>query len=191
MATSDKLIRDQVSLFAAYHFILALVYLIIAAAIVVYAVIPSPEETSANNPQQLFLPLTGLFVCLILVVIYGVIGSGLMRMNNSARMGAVFFALFGIVGGIFAVFGTFAGGIDSLAPDWLKIVLIGLLAICIYVLTAVIDTVMLFFLLNRRVRNVFYGEESAIELSEEGSVASDSLAQEEPSPSKDEPIKTK
>jgi len=153
-----------VGLVAAYHFLLGLSSLIIGSAIVVYAMLPPLQEASSDLPQTLFPSAAGLLIGFLLCLLYGATGVGLMRMSNSARVVAVFLALFGIVGGIFAVVGAFAGGYHALAPDWIQFGAIGLLISCLYLLTTMVDLIVLVFLLSGRVRQAFYGQQ------EEGAV---------------------
>lgn len=156
MNTNERVIHDQVSLAAAYHFLMALAYLIGAAAIAVYAILPTVGSGSNELAQRLFLPVTGMILSLLLVGLYATIGSGLLKMRNSARMGAVFLALLGIIGGLFGQAGAVALGIGSLSPNWLAVLGLGLGAVATYALTAGVDLVVLVFLIKEPVREAFY-----------------------------------
>jgi hypothetical protein len=156
MNTKERVIHDQVSLASAYHFLMAIAYLIGAAAIFVYAILPILSGGSTGLAQKLFLPITGTILSLLLVGLYAVTGKDLLKMRNSARMGAVFLALLGIIGGLFGQAGAVALGIGSLTPNWLAVVGLGLGSIATYALTAGVDLVILLFLIKEPVREVFY-----------------------------------
>ncbi len=156
MNTKERVIHDQVSLAAAYHFLMAIAYLIGAAAIVVYAILPMLSDSSTGLAQKLFLPTTGTILSLLLVGLYAVTGSGLLRLKNSARMAAVFLALFGIIGGLFGQAGAVALGLGSLTPDLLAVVGLGLGSISTYALMAGVEVVILRYLIKEPVREVFY-----------------------------------
>lgn len=157
MNNNDKTVWDGVILVASYHFLLALVSLLGAAAILVFAIIPNLSSTAAN-PQSVFLPIIGSLVGLILCIWYGLIGSGLIQLKNSARMGAVFLALFGAVGGLFVLMGAGIPVINGLLPDIAAVTGIVVAGLCGYTLMTFFDIVVLIFLFSGRVRAVFYGE---------------------------------
>lgn len=156
MNTKDRVIHDQVSLASAYHFLMAIAYLIGAVAIIVYAILPILSDGSTGLAQKLFLPIIGTLLSLLLVSLYAVTGRDLVKMRNSARTGAVFLALLGIIGGLFGQAGAVALGIGSLAPNWLAVLGLGLGSIATYALTAGVDVVILLFLIKEPVREVFY-----------------------------------
>jgi hypothetical protein len=156
MNTKERIIHDQVSLASAYHILMAITYLIGAAAIVVYAILPILGGGSTGLAQKLFLPIVGTILSLLLVGLYAVTGNGLLKMRNSARMGAVFLALLGIIGGLFGQAGVVALGIGSLAPNLGAVIGIGLGSIATYALTAGVDLIILLFLIKEPVREVFY-----------------------------------
>ena len=156
MNTKDRVIHDQVSLASAYHFLMAIAYLIGAVAIIVYAILPILSDGSTGLAQKLFLPIIGTLLSLLLVSLYAVTGRDLVKMRNSARTGAVFLALLGIIGGLFGQAGAVAFGIGSLAPNWLAVLGLGLGSIATYALTAGVDVVILLFLIKEPVREVFY-----------------------------------
>ncbi len=156
MNTKEREIHDLVSLASAYHILMAIAYLIGAAAIVVYAMLPILSSGSSDLAQRLFPPVVGTLLSLLLVGLYAATGSGLLKLSNTARMGAVFLALLGIVGGLFAQAGVFAVGIGSLAPNWGAVVGLGLGSLATYALTAGVDLIILRFLIKDPVREVFY-----------------------------------
>ncbi len=156
MNNSDKTVWDGVILVASYHFLLALISLLGAAAIVVFAIIPNMTTTS--EPSSIFFPIIGGVVGIILCAWYGIIGSGLISLKNSARMGAVFLALFGSVGGLFILLGAGIPAVNNLIPDYAAVTGVVIAGLCGYILMTVFDLVVLVFLFNRRVRALFYGE---------------------------------
>jgi len=168
MNNNDKTVWDGVILVASYHFLLALCSLLGAAAILVFAIFPNLSSTT-SNPQSVFLPIIGSFFGLILCIWYGLIGSGLIQLKNSARMGAVFLALFGAVGGLFVLLGAGIPIINGLLPDIGAVTGIVVAGLCGYTLMTFFDIFVLIFLFSRRVRSIFYGEPWTPE-SDSGSV---------------------
>ena len=162
MNTKERAIHDQVSLASAYHILMAIAYFIGAAAIFVYAILPILSDGSTGLTQKLFLPVTGAILSLLLVGLYAVTGNGLLKMRNSARMGAVFLALLGIIGGLFGQAGTVALGIVSLEPTLGTAIGVGLGSIATYALTAGLDLIILLFLIKEPVRDVFYAYSAPI-----------------------------
>lgn len=156
MNTKEREIHDLVSLASAYHVLMAIAYLIGAAAIVVYAMLPIIGSGSTNLAQRLFPPAVGTLLSLLLVVLYAVTGNGLLKLRNTARMGAVFLALLGIIGGLFAQAGVIAVGVGSLAPNWGAVTGLGLGSFATYALTAGVDYIILRYLIKDPVREVFY-----------------------------------
>ncbi len=157
MNNNDKSVWDGVILVASYHFLMAVVCLLGAAATVVFAIIPNLTVTP-SNPQSIFLPVIGAFFGLILCIWYFSIGSGLIRLKNSSRMGAVFLALFGAIGGLFVLLGAGIPVINSLLPDVGAVTGVAVASICGYSLMTFLDIIVLIFLYSGRVRAVFYGE---------------------------------
>jgi hypothetical protein len=156
MNNSDKTVWDGVILVASYHFLLALISLLGAAAIIVFAIIPNLTTTS--DPKSIFFPIIGVVVGVILCGWYGIIGSGLISLKNSARMGAVFLALFGSVGGLFILLGAGIPAVNGLIPDYAAVTGVVIAGLCSYILMTVFDLIVLVFLFSRRVRSLFYGE---------------------------------
>jgi len=157
MNNNDKSVWDGVILVASYHFLLAVVCLLGAAATVVFAIIPN-LTTATTNPQSVFLPVIGTIFGLILSIWYASIGTGLIRLQNSSRMGAVFLALFGSIGGLFVLLGVGIPVINNLLPDVGAVTGVAVASICFYSLMTFLDIIVLIFLYSGRVRAVFYGE---------------------------------
>lgn len=188
MKFSEKAVHDGVSLIASYHFLLALASIIGLTAVIVYAMLPPIGESAPDLPQKLFPPFTGFFLGFLLAALYALIGLGLLKINNKARMGAVFLALFGIVGGIFALIGSLAGGVNLIAPDWLKLGMLGMLVSCVYLLITIFDVIVLVFLLNEQVRTTFYNNTWGAEPEEESIAIKAAPVNRTPGPKKD-PVK--
>jgi len=157
MNNNDKSVWDGVILVASYHFLMAIFCLLGAAATVVFAIIPN-LSTANGNPQSIFLPVIGAIFGLILSIWYASIGSGLIRLKNSSRMGAVFLALFGSIGGLFVLLGAGIPVINGLLPDVGAVTGVAVASICGYSLMTFLDIIVLIFLYSGRVRSVFYGE---------------------------------
>ncbi|NMB54284.1 MAG: hypothetical protein GYA15_06240 [Leptolinea sp.] len=157
MNNNDKSVWDGVILVASYHFLMAVICILGAAATVVFAIIPN-LTTASTNPQSVFGPVIGAFFGLILCIWYASIGSGLIRLKNSSRMGAVFLALFGVIGGLFVVLGAGIPVINSLLPDVGAVTGVAVASICGYSVMTFLDIIVLIFLYSGRVRAVFYGE---------------------------------
>jgi hypothetical protein len=157
MNNNDKSVWDGVILVASYHFLMAVVCLLGAAATVVFAIIPN-LSTASGSPQSIFLPMIGGIFGLILSIWYASIGSGLIRLKNSSRMGAVFLALFGSIGGLFVLLGAGIPVINGLLPDVGAVTGVAVASICFYSLMTFLDIIVLIFLYSGRVRAVFYGE---------------------------------
>ncbi len=157
MNNNDKSVWDGVILVASYHFLMAVVCLLGSAATVVFAIIPNLATASAN-PQSIFMPVIGAIFGLILSIWYASIGSGLIRLQNSSRMGAVFLSLFGAVGGLFLILGAGIPVINNLLPDVGAVAGVAVASLCGYTLMTFFDIIVLVFLYSGRVRAVFYGE---------------------------------
>lgn len=156
MSQSDKTVRDGVILVASYHFLLAILSLVGALAIVIFAIVPS--FTDPTTTTSIFLPIVGVIVGIFLAIFYGVTGSGLISLKNSARMGAVFLALFGTIGGLFILIGAGIPMVSKLLPDMAAVAGVIVGGLCGYALLTVLDLAVLAFMFNRRVRSLFYGE---------------------------------
>lgn len=157
MNNNDKSVWDGVILVASYHFLMAVICLLGAAATVVFAIIPN-LSSAAVNPQSIFMPVIGAFFGLVLAIWYASIGSGLIRLKNSSRMGAVFLSLFGAVGGLFVILGAGIPVVNNLLPDVGAVTGVAVASLCGYFLMTFFDIIVLIFLYSGRVRAVFYGE---------------------------------
>jgi hypothetical protein len=164
MSQSDKTVRDGVMLVASYHFLLAILSLVGVIAILIFSIVPAFNGTSASS--SLFLPVVGVLVGIFLTIFYGVTASGLISLKNSARMGAVFLALFGTISGLFILIGAGIPVINNLLPDMASVAGVIVGGLCGYALLTVLDLAVLAFLFNKRVRSLFYGEPYAPENSE-------------------------
>ncbi|KAF0112083.1 MAG: Uncharacterized protein FD147_350 [Chloroflexi bacterium] len=156
MTQSDKTVRDGVMLVASYHFLLAILSLVGALAIVIFAIIPSMNSTVGTG--SIFLPIVGVIIGVFLGLFYGITGSGLIALKNSARMGAVFLALFGTIGGLFILIGAGIPTVNSLLPDMAAVAGVIVGGLCGYFILTLLDIAVLAFMFNRRVRALFYGE---------------------------------
>ncbi|MCX6054916.1 MAG: hypothetical protein NTZ74_08400 [Chloroflexi bacterium] len=156
MTQSDKTVRDGVMLVASYHFLLAILCLVGDLAIVTFSIIPNLNGIAATS--SVFLPIVGVIVGIFLAIFYSTTASGLIALKNSARMGAVFLALFGTVGGLFILIGAGIPTINSLLPDMISVAGVVLGGLCAYFLLTVLDLAVLAFMFNRHVRSLFYGE---------------------------------
>ncbi|MBA4383559.1 MAG: hypothetical protein C0410_02365 [Anaerolinea sp.] len=161
MNQSDKTVRDGVMLVASYHFLMAILSLVGALAIVIFAILPAISTPETSN--TIFIAAVGVVVGLFLAIFYGVTGSGLIQLKNSARMGAVFLALFGTIAGLFVLIGAGIPAINKLLPDMAAVAGVIVSGLCGYALLTVLDLTVLTFLFNRRVRSLFYGEPYAPE----------------------------
>ncbi len=156
MTQSDKTVRDGVMLVASYHFLLAILSLVGSLAIVIFAVLPAVNAPAASN--SIFIAVVGIVIGVFLAIFYAVTGSGLIKLKNSARMGAVFLALFGTIAGLFVLIGAGISTINKLLPDMAAVAGVIVGGLCGYALLTVLDLAVLTFLFNKRVRAMFYGE---------------------------------
>jgi hypothetical protein len=163
---SERGVRDGVTLIGAYHFLLAVASLLGTLAVFVYAILPGLSSGASGVAQSLFLPVLGVIIGFVLTVAYALTGIGLIQIRNSARMTAIFLSLFGIVVGLFSVMGGIVGSFNSMQPDWASVGMTGLILVCGYSILTFLDIITLVFLLNWRVRAVFYGEEWLAQASE-------------------------
>lgn len=163
---SERGVRDGVILIGAYHFLLAVAALLGTLAVFVYAILPGLSSNASGVAQSLFLPVLGVIIGFVLTVAYALTGIGLIQIRNSARMTSIFLSLFGIVVGLFSVMGGIVGSFNSIQPDWAFVGLTGLILVCGYSILTFLDVITLVFLLNWRVRAVFYGEEWLAQASE-------------------------
>lgn len=157
---SNRSVRDGVILVGGFHFFMGVLCIVAVAAVFVFAVLPPISEKSSGLTQQLFLPVLGIVLGIIISIAYAAIGTGLIQFKNSARMLAIFMGVLGVFGGFVGVIGSIIANIvGQTAPDWVSIVLVGLASICFYALISFMNVFILIFLFNPRVRSIFYGEE--------------------------------
>lgn len=165
---TSRSVRDGVFLVGGFHYFMAAIILLGTAGIFVYSILPPAQSGTAAMTQDLFLPFTGIILGLILCCMYAIVGAGLIRLKNSARMSAIFLSGLGLMGGFIGVLGSIGASVFGNAnPNWLTISLIGVGTICFYALIALMDIFILFFLFNKRVREVFYAEEWAANIAEQ------------------------
>jgi hypothetical protein len=159
-----RTIRDGIVLVAAFHYFLALLSLIGAAAIWIYLILPPVNAGAANLAQQIFFPAAGSIVGLVLTLVYVAVGTGLMRYSNPARITSIFLSILGLMSGFAGVVGSILirlGG--PTLPNLVSVFLIAAVSICVYSLIAFMDFFVLIFLFNSQVRSAFYGEPWAVE----------------------------
>jgi len=152
---SNRTLRDGIVLVGAFHFLMAFICLIGAIGIYFYGI-------AAPNIQgdSLFFPLVGFLVSLLLTITYLIVGIGVIRQNNSARLGAIFLSLIGIMSGFIAVLGTLAVNInDAATVNLASTAMTAIIFICGYSIIAFLDIFILILLFNNQVRGIFYPEE--------------------------------
>ncbi|MBI9048253.1 MAG: hypothetical protein JEZ00_02450 [Anaerolineaceae bacterium] len=165
---TSRSVRDGVFLVGGFHYFMAGVILLGTAGLFVFSLLPPMQNGTVGLTQNLFLPFTGIILGLILCGMYAIVGAGLIRLKNSSRMTAIFLSGLGLMGGFIAVLGTVGASVfGNPNPNWLTITLIGAGTICFYAIVALMDIFILFFLFNKRVREVFYAEEWATNIAEQ------------------------
>lgn len=152
---SNRTLRDGIILVGAFHFLMAFLSLVGAVGIYFYGI-----ATATAQGGSLFMPVLGLMVSLLLFFIYLIIGIGVIRHNNAARIGGIFMSLVGIMSGFISVIGALAAKVqDAATVSLASTAMTGLIFICIYSILAFLDIFILIFLFNNQVRNFFYPEE--------------------------------
>ena len=158
---SDHSIRDGIGLISAFQFFLAVVSLVAAVVVFVMGVL---GPINANDPQlgeKLLLPVIGLILVLSLVVVYSMVGIGLLRYSNTARLTAIFLCILGLMSGFLSVAGAVVINLTgTLTPNWVTIIMTGLMMVCAYSLLGFVDVFVYIFLLNEKVRALFYIDEA-------------------------------
>jgi hypothetical protein len=166
---TSRSVRDGVFLVGGFHYFMAAVLLLATAGIFVFGLLPPMQEGIVGSTQGLFLPFTGIILGIILCCMYAIVGAGLIRLKNSSRMSAIFLSGLGLMGGFIGVLGAVGASVfGNPNPNWITITLIGAGTICFYAITAIMDIFVLFFLFNKRVREVFYAEEWAANMADDG-----------------------
>ena len=157
---SNRTLRDGVILVGGFHFLMAIFSLVAVAAILVYSVLPLLETETASLAQDMFLPVVGMILGLIICGVYLIVGWGLVQLKNSARMIAIFLAALGIFGGFVGVIGSISSNVAGQAePAWIMIILVSLATVCGYTLIGFMNIFLLIFLFTPKVRSAFYSEE--------------------------------
>jgi hypothetical protein len=160
---SDHSVRDGIGLISAFQFFLAVSSLVAAVAVFMMGIL---GPINSNDPQlgdKLLLPVIGLILFLSLVVVYSMVGIGLLRYSNTARLTAIFLGILGLMSGFLSVAGAVVINLTgTLTPNWVSIVMTGLMVVCAYSILGFVDVFVLIFLLNEKVRNLFYQYEKAI-----------------------------
>lgn len=153
----ERTLKDWMMLLGGFHFFMAIIALIAAAAIFIYAVLPPIDSGLPGLPQALFIPVLGVIISLIVSGVYIMVGFGIIQFRNIARMISIFMAAFGILGGFIAVMGAIASRIIGAAnPDWISILIVSLAIIIFYCLISFMNIFLLIFLFLPQVRLVFY-----------------------------------
>jgi hypothetical protein len=133
MEMSNRTLRDGIILIGAFHFLLAFLSLVGAVGIYFYG---------------------------IAFITYMIVGVGVIRQSNSARIGAIFLSLVGIMSGFIAVLGALAVNVkDAASVSLASTAMTGLIFICGYSILAFLDIFILIFLFNNQIRDIFYREE--------------------------------
>ncbi|NPV86366.1 MAG: hypothetical protein HPY45_10210 [Anaerolineae bacterium] len=155
MEMSDRSIRDGVLLISGYHYFLAVLALVGVAAVIIYGIVPQLGGEEVLG--AVFVPVLLVLLGLVLAGFYVSVGLGLPKYRNSSRLVAIFLSVIGILSGFVAVLGLMVIRITStLVPNWIAVIMVGMIAICVYALIAFMDVFVLVFLFNGRVREAFY-----------------------------------
>ncbi|MCE1253549.1 MAG: hypothetical protein LWX83_08380, partial [Anaerolineae bacterium] len=154
---TDHSIRDGIGLVGAFQFFLAVASFVGAIAIFLLGIINPLNGGNGITLEQMLLPVIGLIVTLSLTVVYLMVGVGLMRFNNTARLTAIFLGILGLMSGFVSVAGAVVINLSgNLTPDWISILMTGMMVICAYSILGWVDIFVLIFLLNHKVRALFY-----------------------------------
>jgi len=154
---SDHTIKDGIGLISAFQFFLAVACLVAAVVIFVMGVLGPINSNDALLGEKLLLPVIGLILFLSLVVVYSMVGVGLLRYSNTARLAAIFLGMIGLMSGFLAVAGAVVINLTgTMTPNWVSILMSGLMVVCAYSIIGFVDVFVLIFLLNEKVRAFFY-----------------------------------
>ncbi|MCJ7622319.1 MAG: hypothetical protein MUO76_02360 [Anaerolineaceae bacterium] len=157
---SNRSVRDGIILVGGFHFFMAILSLVAVAAIFVYTVLPPTESGTTRVAQDLFLPVLGMILGLIICGVYIIVGWGLIQLKNISRMISIFLAAIGIFGGFIGVIGSISTNVAGQAePAWFSIIIVSMATICGYTLIGFMNIFLLIFLFHSRVRSLFYTEE--------------------------------
>ncbi len=175
---TSRSVRDGVFLVAGFHYFMAAIILLGTAGIFAYGLTPPMQAAADGSSRNLFLPISGSLLGLILCIVYLVVGVGLSRLKNNSRMTAIFLSGLGLMGGFIGVLASIgASAFGNTNPNWMAVGLWGVGAICFYSLFAMMDIFILFFLFNKSVRDVFYAEELATSIAEQELMDMDGTSQ--------------
>jgi len=175
---TSRSVRDGVFLVAGFHYFMAAIVLLGTAGILAYGLNPPIQTGVEGTTQNMFLPITGSIIGLILCITYITVGAGLSRLKNNSRMTAIFLSGLGLMGGFIGVLVSIgASAFGQPNPNWMTVGLLGVGTICFYALFAMVDIFVLFFLFNKRVREVFYAEEWAANLADQEELEMDETSQ--------------
>ena len=156
---TDRSLRDGIGLVSAFHFFLALASLVAAVAILVLGIMGPINSNDPQAGEKLLLPIIGLVLFLSLIVVYSMVGIGLLRYNNTARLTAIFLGILGLMSGFLSVAGTVVINLSgTVTPNWVSIIMTGLMVVCGYSILGILDIFVLVFLINRNVRELFYND---------------------------------
>jgi hypothetical protein len=154
---TDHSIRDGIGLVSAFQFFMAVAGLVGAIAIFMLGILGAINTGGDQMMQQLLSPVIGVILCLSLSVIYIMVGMGLLRYNNTARLTAISLGILGLMSGFISVAGAVVINLTgNTTPNWVSIVMSGLMVVCAYSIVGVVDIFVLLFLLNQKVRSLFY-----------------------------------
>jgi hypothetical protein len=175
---TSRSVRDGVFLVAGFHYFMAAIVLIGTAGILAYGLNPPIQAGAEGATPNLFLPITGSILGLILCITYLTVGAGLTRLKNNSRMTAIFLSGLGLMGGFIGVLVSIgASAFGNPNPNWMTVGLLGVGTICFYALFAMVDIFVLFFLFNKRVREVFYSEEWAANAADKDDLETDETSE--------------
>ncbi len=176
---SNRTIKDWLVIVGGFHFFMAILSVIAAAAIFIYAVLPTIDAQPPEIAQKLFIPVVGTIISLIVCGVYVLVGFGLIQLRNLARMISIFLAAFGILGGFIAAIGSIASNIiGEVSPDWMSILTVSSATICFYAIISFMNIFLLIFLFIPQVRLAFYGESLNV-IADDSSESSDQPLQSE------------
>lgn len=160
---TDHSIRDGINLVSAFQFFLAVACVIAAIVIFILGILGPINAGSDQLLERLILPIIGLMLSLSLAVIYTMVGLGLLRYSNTARMTAIFLGILGLMSGFVSVAGSVVINLTgNVTPNWVSIVMTGLMVICVYSILGFVDVFVLIFLLNQKVRALYYTYEEQL-----------------------------
>ena len=161
---SERSAKDGINLFTAYHYLLAVLSLAGALAVIIFALFPA---FSGESETGVFFPIVGLIVALALTGAYFYTARGLAATKNQARMYAIFLSFVGIFGGLIAILAVMVGLVNSPEPNWMNVGVTAFALIMGYSLLSFLDVFVLIFFTNDRIRSVFYGSDWLAQAKEE------------------------